>query len=555
MLIGAKKRLAFSFKHEKDILKQKVMTLEDETSYFSRPNDDVDDDDDDDDVIDGDIVAPVPVPGCPRTHTNTNDNLRLSTGQRSLNWSQNYSQSLRPRHEKPPVDSNVDVVKRKKSSAYTNHQWMTIFILGLINFSEGVIISLQAPFYPAEAEKKGATATEYGLIFGIFELVVFLVSPIFGKYMTKIGTKFILNAGIFITSTCCILFGFLDKVEGRDAFVGLSFAVRIVQAVGEAGYMTASFTMIASEFPNNVATTFAALETCFGLGIIAGPTIGGALYQIGGFPLPFISLGGFLFVAACITFIILPAPTANSNSDCSKNVLDILKIPAVFLATLTTFCGASAIGFITALLEPHLRQFHLSPVLNGMMFIISGGVYAALAPIWGWLCDRVGQTKLFCIAGALSSCVAFLLIGPAPFLPIETQLWICIVALIFHGIGTGGEIVCAFLGSLKESVKHGYPDNLNTYGLVSALWSSAFALGAFVGPSVAGLLYDNFGFRTGSLFILFEQALLASILIFYLAHRKWCTGTTTSSKLGNLEISYQDEQKPLLGAMASKDYR
>ena len=35
---------------------------------------------------------------------------------------------------------------------------------------------LQAPFYPAEAEKKGASATQYGLVFGIFELVVFLVS-------------------------------------------------------------------------------------------------------------------------------------------------------------------------------------------------------------------------------------------------------------------------------------------------------------------------------------------------------------------------------------------
>ena len=38
------------------------------------------------------------------------------------------------------------------------------------------ILSLfQAPFYPIEAERKGATATEYGLVFGVFELTVFLV--------------------------------------------------------------------------------------------------------------------------------------------------------------------------------------------------------------------------------------------------------------------------------------------------------------------------------------------------------------------------------------------
>ena len=49
--------------------------------------------------------------------------------------------------------------------------------------------------------------------------------------------------------------------------------------------------MIAKEFPNNVATMFAILETFFGIGMIVGPTVGGALYQVGGFTLPFVSLG------------------------------------------------------------------------------------------------------------------------------------------------------------------------------------------------------------------------------------------------------------------------
>lgn len=36
-----------------------------------------------------------------------------------------------------------------------------------------------------QAEKKGATATEYGCVFGVFELVVFLVSPWYGKHVSK----------------------------------------------------------------------------------------------------------------------------------------------------------------------------------------------------------------------------------------------------------------------------------------------------------------------------------------------------------------------------------
>lgn len=50
--------------------------------------------------------------------------------------------------------------------------------------------------------------------------------------------------------------------------------------MGNAAFLTASFAIIAQEFPNNVATTFASLETFFGLGLIVGPTVGGALYQV-----------------------------------------------------------------------------------------------------------------------------------------------------------------------------------------------------------------------------------------------------------------------------------
>ena len=47
------------------------------------------------------------------------------------------------------------------------------------------IFLFQAPFYPHEAEKKGCVPSEYGLVFGIFELTVFLVSPIIGANLNR----------------------------------------------------------------------------------------------------------------------------------------------------------------------------------------------------------------------------------------------------------------------------------------------------------------------------------------------------------------------------------
>ena len=65
----------------------------------------------------------------------------------------------------------------------------------------------QAPFYPAEAEKKGCMPSEYGLVFGIFELTVFLVSPIIGANLNRMGMKMTLNVGIGTVGVTSIFFG------------------------------------------------------------------------------------------------------------------------------------------------------------------------------------------------------------------------------------------------------------------------------------------------------------------------------------------------------------
>jgi len=35
-----------------------------------------------------------------------------------------------------------------------------------------------------------------------------------------------------------------------------------------------SFSVIAKEFPDRISTMFACLETCFGIGLIIGPSVG-----------------------------------------------------------------------------------------------------------------------------------------------------------------------------------------------------------------------------------------------------------------------------------------
>ncbi|GFW65599.1 MFS-type transporter SLC18B1 [Trichonephila clavipes] len=197
-----------------------------------------------------------------------------------------------------------EITKEKKK--YTPTQWVTLVTLAFGNFCVGSCVSLQAPFFPAEAERKGATATEYGFIFGIFQLTIFVTAPLMGKIVSKVSPKFLLNSGILSVGVTCILFGTLDLTVSTTAFVALAFVVRTVEGVGAAALRTALYTIIASQFPDGIGTTFAVLETFIGVGMIVGPTVGGALYDLGGYGLPFYVVGSVVILDAIVIFIVLP---------------------------------------------------------------------------------------------------------------------------------------------------------------------------------------------------------------------------------------------------------
>ncbi|CAH1399278.1 unnamed protein product [Nezara viridula] len=406
----------------------------------------------------------------------------------------------------------------KKVSNFSRRQLLTLIVFSIADFCNAICVSLQAPFYPKEAEKKGCIATEYGLVFGIFELVVFLVSPYYGKHLNRIGPKWLFNGGIFTTGICAILFGFLDKVQGHYPFIILSFIIRIVEAMGNAAFLTASFAIIAKEFPDNVATTFASLETFFGLGLIVGPTVGGALYEAGGYTTPFVVLGSALFLSAIMTWFVLPDHSDHEvDSTHGGSLTQVLRIPGVLLAACSIIVTSMSIGFLSATLEPHLRQFNLSPMVLGVMFVINGGTYALTAPCWGWLCDKRMLPKVATFIGCMLLIVGFSLIGPAPYIPLDTVLWVTVLGLMTHGLGIAACLVASFTDALRTAIAHGFPNNLETYGLISGLWTSTFALGAFIGPSASGILYDTWGFNKASMFIVVLGAILGAMVLVFIS--------------------------------------
>ena len=105
------------------------------------------------------------------------------------------------------------------------------------------------------------------------------------------------------------------------------------------------------------------------------------------------------------------------------------------------------------------------------------------------------------ILGHLLLLASFTLLGPAPWLLQSPSLPLTITALFLQGAGSATVVVSSYSACLLSTLaipSPKYPDSVSTFSLVSGLWTSAFALGNFVGPSLAGVLYDQVGFRWGT---------------------------------------------------------
>lgn len=76
------------------------------------------------------------------------------------------------------------------------------------------------------------------------------------------------------------------------------------------------------------------------------------------------------------------------------------------------------------------------------------------------------------------------------------------------------------MDTLQTCIQKGFPDDIGTYGLISGLFGSTLALGAFLGPSAGGLLFDTVGFRNGIYFVIVTATMTALLFVWLLVRTK-----------------------------------
>ncbi|XP_076257050.1 MFS-type transporter SLC18B1-like isoform X1 [Rhynchophorus ferrugineus] len=387
---------------------------------------------------------------------------------------------------------------KTKKSKFTCKQKVSLAILAAADFMSFCSMSIMSPFYPAVAMKKGMSETMSGFVFGYYALVVFLSSPVFGKILPKIGAKYIFIYGLFVSGISSIIFGLLDKVDSYVSFVVLSFFIRGLEALGSSAYSTAGYVLIINIFPDNAGAVRGLLETFVGLGMSAGPAVGGVLYTVGGFGLPFYVVGIATVLIACLNIFLLEKPQ-KTDLEKSGSLMNLLKLPSVLITCLITIITSMTNSYLDPTLEPHLRKFNLSPSQVGLMFLLLAATYGIFSPLVGWLTDKLKNYTWLMTSSLLCSSVTLLFLGPSPlFVWLDDSIWLNIVVLLALGVFIAMSLMPTYQYILDSSMKNGFKECLGTHSVIAGLWSSVYSLGEVVGPVLGGALMEHFGFPTVS---------------------------------------------------------
>ena len=92
---------------------------------------------------------------------------------------------------------------------------------------------------------------------------------------------------------------------------------------------------------------------------LLGPMVGGAIYQAGGFYLPFLTMGSLQVCMGIVCFLCLPRESVSSADAQSRkklSILKVLRIPTIWFSFMGFIVATMCNGFLSINLEPQVSK-------------------------------------------------------------------------------------------------------------------------------------------------------------------------------------------------------
>ncbi len=334
-------------------------------------------------------------------------------------------------------------------------------------------IGLVIPVLPVYLKDLGLKGSDLGILVAVFALAQMIISPFGGGLADKLGKKLIICIGLVLFSISEFMFA-----------MGHSFSILIISRV--LGGLSAGMVMpgvtglIADISPSqDKAKNFGYMSAIINSGFILGPGFGGFLAEIS-HRLPFYFAGGLGIIAFIMSLIVIHNPKKVTTAGFPQYDPELLtKINwKVFLTpvilTLVLVFGLSAFETLFSLYTSDKIGYTPKDI---SIAITGGGIFGALFQVFFFDKFMKYTSELNFIACSLlySAIVLVMLIVAQGYWTI-----MLISFIVFIGFDMIRPAITNYFSNIAG----------NRQGFAGGLNSTFTSMGNFMGPLVAGALFD-----------------------------------------------------------------
>lgn len=373
-----------------------------------------------------------------------------------------------------------------------------LFVIFLVIFIDLLGFGIIIPVLPFFTEKVLVMSkTEIGLLTGIYSLMQFIFTPVWGSLSDVYGRKPILKmslAGNVIAYTLMALV-FTNVIPS----VALLFIARAFAGFFSANLSAAQAVVSDVTTPEERSKGMGIIGAAFGLGFVFGPALGGFLSHYFGYGVPLIFSAIFSLISLIVCVAIfqetLPDDLRISNKQNFsfrdvkivnlKAVNDVLKHKDVGIYVIIfffiTFSFANIFGNFQYFIE---RKDGLGMNEEQTGYLLSFlGIIAAIvqSTLIKPFKKYFGEDKSVIFGNVLVAIGLF-------FIPFSTNVWILLAVLTLLAFGNGLNNAMA-LGLISQNVSR------QDQGGVLGINQSLSSLARFLGPLWGGFIYDRFDYH------------------------------------------------------------
>ena len=368
----------------------------------------------------------------------------------------------------------ANAVRRRQGvvSGLRESRWAAVICVAIAVFVDYLIYGAIVPLTPYSPAGSGS-GTALSTLYGAYSAGVLLSTPVFGTLGDRAGYRTVMWFAAALGVPAVLL---LWHSEG---FV-LTLIGRLLQGAASAATWTAGLALIAARYPTDRVRMIGLVLMASTGGSVIGPVMSGALYQIGGYRLPFLVLCVVVLTDSALRVLLLPKDVPHAGPRLS--VARLIADRSVATPALAVAIAAGAWGILEPVLPRHLEaNLGADAAQVGLLFTVSTIVYGCTSPLVSQVTGRLGMART-AVAGMVAMAAALPLLGLSPTIILSGAV-LCFVNAAF-----------AFLlnptsAELGDAVER---RGLACYGAVYAIYNIAYAVGMMSASTLAASMSARF---------------------------------------------------------------